>query len=59
MVETSKRVPVLRPEHLKTDKTSKPITAPKSRVERIADEAAHKAAKHEQEYDQNHTTISK
>jgi hypothetical protein len=58
MVDTSKRVPVRRPEP-PTQTSSKPVTSPKSRVEKGADEAAHKAAKTEQEYDQNHNIISK
>jgi hypothetical protein len=59
MVGTSRNVPTIRPDDHKPGETTKPVTAPKSKVERIANEAAHKAAKHEQEYDQGHTTISK
>lgn len=58
MVDTSKRVPVRRPEPRK-ETSSKPVTSPRSRVQKGADEAAHKAAKTEQEYDRNHTIISK
>jgi hypothetical protein len=58
MVDTSKRVPIKRPEP-RVDTTVKPISSPRTRVEKKADEAAHKAAKTEQEFDQNHSTISK
>ena len=61
MVETSKRVPVKRPERLKidADDSKRPITAPKSRAEKSANEAAHKSSKTQQEYEQDRTTISK
>jgi hypothetical protein len=59
MVDTSNRVPTKRPDHYPTDKTSKPVTAPKTKIDRIADEAARKAGKTEQEYDKNHDIISK
>jgi hypothetical protein len=58
MVNTSKRVPVGKPEP-RNEVSSKPVTSPRSRVEKSADKAAHKAAKTEQEYDQNHTIFSK
>ena len=61
MVDMSPKVPTKRPETLKieTEETKKPVTGAKSRVERGANEAAHKAAKREQEFDRNQTTISK
>ena len=61
MVEMNSKIPAKRPETLKrdTEDSKKPVTGAKSRVERGADEAAHKAAKREQEYDGNQTTISK
>jgi hypothetical protein len=58
MVDTSKRVPVGRPEPRKGT-SGKPVTSPRSRVQKGADQAAHKAAKAEQEYDQKNTIISK
>lgn len=61
MVDMSPKVPAKRPDTLKqqTEDSKKPVTGAKSRVERGANEAAHKAAKHEQEFDQNRATISK
>jgi hypothetical protein len=61
MVDTSAKVPTKRPETLKidTEDSKKPVTGAKTRAERSANQAAHKAAKTEQEYEQNHTTISK
>jgi hypothetical protein len=58
LVDTSKRVPIRRPEPRK-ETSSKPVTSPRSRVQKGAGEAAHKAAKTEQEYDRNNTIISK
>lgn len=61
MVDMSPKVPTKRPDTLKreTEDTKKPVTGAKSRMERGANEAAHKAARREQEYDANHNTISK
>lgn len=61
MVDTSRKVPTKRPETLKieTEDSKKPVTGAKSRVDRGANEAAHKAAKREQEFDRNQNTISK
>jgi len=58
MVDTSKRVPVRKPEP-RTDASVKPVTAPRTRDEKSADEAAHKATKTEQEFDQNNSIFSK
>jgi vacuolar-type H+-ATPase subunit H len=61
MVDMSPKVPTKRPDTLKqqTEDSKKPVTGAKSRAERGANEAAHKAAQREQEFDQNHNTISK
>ena len=61
MVDMSPKVPTKRPESLKqqTEESKKPVTGAKSRAERGANAAAHKAAKHEQEFDQNQATVSK
>ena len=61
MVDMSPKVPTKRPGTLKreTEDTKKPVTGAKSRMERGANEAAQRAGKREQEYDQNHGTISK
>ncbi len=61
MVDMSPKVPTKRPDTLKqqTEDSKKPVTGAKSRVERGANQAAHKAAQREQEFDRNHTTISK
>jgi hypothetical protein len=59
MVDTSNRVPTKRPEHFPTDTTSKPVTAPKTKTDRIADDAARKASETEKEYDENHDIFSK
>jgi hypothetical protein len=61
MVEMSKRVPVKKSDTLKiaVDNSKKPVTAPKSRAEKSANIAAHKSSKTQQEYEQDHTIISK
>jgi hypothetical protein len=61
MVDMNRRTPTRRPETLKieTEDSKKPVTGAKTRAERGANEAAHKAAKTQQEYEQNQTTISK
>jgi hypothetical protein len=61
MVEMSKHVPEKRSETLKSnvEDSKKPVTSPKSRAERAANQAAHKAARTQQEYEKDQTTISK
>lgn len=61
MVDMSHKAPTKRPATLKqqTEDSKKPVTGAKSRAERGANAAAHKAAQHEQEFDRNQTTISK
>lgn len=61
MVQMSKRVPVKKSVSLKTksDAAKKPVTDSKRRSKKSANELAHKAAKTEQEYEQDRTTISK
>ncbi len=54
-------VPSIKPDTEKTivvDETNSPAVAEEKKVERGADRAAHKAAKTEQNYDQEHTTFS-
>jgi hypothetical protein len=58
MVEMSKRVPMKKPE-ARPEISSKPGTAPKSRAEKGPTEAAHKAAKTEQQYDRDNSIFSK
>jgi hypothetical protein len=61
MVDTSKRVPTKSTDRVKTeaDDSKKPVTGAKTRAQRSANEAAHKAAKTQQEYEKDQTTISK
>lgn len=61
MVEMSKRVPVKESDSLKTksDAAKKPVTDSKRRSEKRANELSNKAAKTQQEYEQDRTTISK
>jgi len=59
MVETNKQVPTRKSEAIREKVTEKPVTSAHNRADQKANEAAHKAAKTEQEYDANHTTISK
>lgn len=58
MVDTNKRVPERKPEP-RPDTTSKPVTAGRNRAEQGANEAARKAGKTEQRYDQDNTIFSK
>jgi hypothetical protein len=58
MVDTNKRVPEKKLEP-RPDTTSKPVTAPHNRAEQAANQAAQKAAKTEQRYDQDNTIFSK
>ncbi|HEY1987425.1 MAG TPA: hypothetical protein VGG85_18570 [Terracidiphilus sp.] len=54
-------VPSIKPdteEPIVIDETSNPAAAEEKKMERGADRAAHKAAKTQQEYDQDHTTFS-
>jgi hypothetical protein len=54
-------VPSLKPDTEKpivVDETNSPAAAEEEKVERVADRAAHKAAKTQQQYDQEHTTFS-
>ncbi len=52
-------IPVEFPIKKKIEDTKVPETPVDKKVEHIADEAAHKAAKTEQKYDKQHTIISK
>jgi hypothetical protein len=58
MVDTSKTVPSTKPEPPE-EASGKPVASPKSGVQKVADEEAHKAVKTEQEYDQKHSIFSK
>lgn len=55
----SKPFPASKPDMPNADISKQPSTDAENRVEREADKAAHKAAKTEQEYDSQHSTISK
>lgn len=60
MTNTAKSTTGKKPEIAHVDTSKKPGTnVEKSRVEKVADKAAHKAAKTEQEYDKEQTIISK
>ena len=55
----SKPFPTNKPDIPNVDISEKSSSDAHERVEHQADKAAHKAAKAEQEYDQQHSTISK
>jgi hypothetical protein len=52
-------IPIDGPIKKKIEETKELKTPVDIKVERVADKAAHKAAKTEQEYDKQHTIISK
>lgn len=61
MTESMKNVPSKRPETetpIVIDNTTDAAEQKHKKMERMADRAAHKANKTEQEYDQNHNTFS-